>query len=139
MSGQSKEDPKVVFSSLLAWLIATFQSLLGSLGHLDCQRSLWPALEPPGHHSGPSTPSAWSLQPPLTSPLPPLRDSGPLQHVAAQGTRLVSSICSSLQPRSKSQDRCQLGPDMERAWSSWDKGRHLVTSACSLPAAEDSP
>ena len=132
MSGQSEENPKVVFSSLLAWLTATSQSLLGSLGCLDCQRPLSDTMEPPGPPSSTSAPSARSLQPPLTPPLPLLQDSGPLQHMAAQGTILVSSICSSLRPRSKSQDSCQVGLDMERAWSSWDKGRCLMTRTCSF-------
>lgn len=91
-----------------------------------------PAMEPPGPLSGTSAPSAWSFQPPLTPPLPPLQDLGPLQHMAAQGTSLVSSVCSSLRPRSKSQDSRRVGLDMERAWSSWDKGRRLMTRTCSF-------
>lgn len=75
MSRTGRKIKSCVFL-FIGWLIAAFQSLLASLGHLDCQ-GLWPALEPPGAPSSPSAPSAWSRQPPLTPPLPPLQDSGP--------------------------------------------------------------
>lgn len=81
------------------------------------QTLLWPRGSISLTSGASSQASAFPRPPPPSSPgLRPLtgRRVGALQHLASQGTSLVSSICFSLKPRSKCQDRCHVGPRYEK-------------------------